>query len=98
MASAPLGAHNGDEVYILEGAETAATPTASSTQVENELEQVGSRKSRSQTGAELELQERQSAFAAPVDRLAGQRAAGKALASCSVGDLQGLGIPAAALG
>ena len=54
MASAPLGAHNGNEVYILEGAETAAT--ASSTQVENELEQVGSRKSRSQAGAELGLQ------------------------------------------
>ena len=33
MASAPLGAHDGDDVYISEGAETAAM--ASSTQVEN---------------------------------------------------------------
>ena len=58
-------------------------------------EQVGS---SSQVGAELGLQERQSSFAAPADCVAGQRAAGEALASCSVGDLQGLGIPAATLG
>ena len=34
----------------------------------------------------------------PADRLAGQWAAGEALASCSVGGLQDLGVSAAALG
>ena len=74
--------------WYMEGAETSAT--ASSTLVENE--QTGSRKLRSQAGAELGLQERSLFSAASADRAAGQLAAGEALYSCSLGDLQGCGI------
>ena len=73
----------------MEGAEITAT--ASST-LGNEMERTGSRKSRSQAGAEQGLQERSLSYAAPVDRAAGQRAAGEALYSCSPGDLQGYGV------
>jgi hypothetical protein len=77
----------------MEGAETSAT--ASSTLVENE--QTGSRKLRSQAGAELGLQERSLFSAASADRAAGQLAAGEALYSCSPGDFQGCGVLAAAI-
>ena len=79
--------------WYMEGAETSAT--ASSTLVENE--QTGSRKLRSQAGAELGLQERSLLSAASADRAAGQLAAGEALYSCSPGDLQGCGVLAAAI-
>ena len=79
--------------WYMEGAETSAT--ASSTLVENE--QTGSRKLRSQAGAELGLQERSLFSAASADRAAGQLAAGEALYSCSPGDLQGCGVLAAAI-
>ena len=79
--------------WYMEGAETPAT--ASSTLVENE--QTGSRKLRSQAGAELGLQERSLFSAASADRAAGQLAAGEALYSCSPGDFQGCGVLAAAI-
>ena len=79
--------------WYMEGAETSAT--ASSTLVENE--QTGSRKLRSQAGAELGLQERSLFSAASADRAAGQLAAGEALYSCSPGDFQGCGVLAAAI-
>ena len=75
----------------MEGAETPAT--ASSTLVENQ--QTGSRKLRSQAGAELGLQERSLLSAASADRAAGQLAAGEAFYSCSPGDFQGCGVLAA---
>ena len=70
IASAPLGAFESDDDYYVEGAEITAT--ASST-LGNEMERTGSRKSRSQAGAEQGLQERSLSYAAPVDRAAGQR-------------------------
>jgi hypothetical protein len=79
--------------WYMEGAETPAT--ASSTLVENE--QAGSRKLRSQAGAELGPQERSLFSAASADRAAGQLAAGEALYSCSPGDFQGCGVLAAAI-
>jgi hypothetical protein len=79
--------------WYKEGAETSAT--ASSTLVGNE--QTGSRKLRSQAGAELGLQERSLFSAASGDRAAGQLAAGEALYSCSLGDLQGCGVLGAAI-
>ena len=63
-----------------------------------ELEQVGLRKLKSQAGAELGPQEHQSSFAAPADGVAaGLLAACEALSSWTLGDLQGIGKPAAAL-
>ena len=79
--------------WYKEGAETSAT--ASSTLVKNE--QTGSRKLRSQAGAELGLQERSLCSAASADLAAGQLAAGEALYSCSPGDFQGCGVLAAAI-
>jgi hypothetical protein len=84
MASAPLGAYESDDVYILEGAEVAAT--ASST-LENEMKKTGSRNSGSQAGAELGRQD--PVETAPADVWAGMQACCVALASCTLGELRG---------
>ena len=68
--------------------------TASST-LGNEMERTGSRKLRSQAGAELGRQE--PVETALADDTAGMLACCVALASCPLGALRGVGVPGAAL-